>query len=111
MKRAKALLADLRSRGIELETDGARVRWRPAFMVTVPMAEVISCHKAELIDLLTGPDDLERCPGCRWPLDWRQRCPKCFDRLCADCRRMTGSYFIARCTTCGCKVQEGAEDG
>jgi len=37
MKKALALLANLRSRGIELNTDGARIRWRAAFMVNAPL--------------------------------------------------------------------------
>ena len=99
--KAADLLADLASRGIELETDGVRIRWRPPFLVTDPVAELIRSHRAELIDLLQGPDRLECCPACRWPLDSRRRCAKCFDRLCADCGRLTGSYFIMRCVICG----------
>src|SRR5262249_26768641 len=73
MTTAADLLADLRSRGIELETDGVRLRWRPAFMVTDPMAEQIRAHLTGLIELLTGPDRLERCPACGWPLDSKRR--------------------------------------
>jgi hypothetical protein len=98
---AAALLADLSSRGIELETDGARLRWRPAFLVTGPQAELIRAHRAGLIELLIGPDCLERCPSCGWPLDSARRCPKCFDRLCEICGRLSGSYFILRCVPCG----------
>src|SRR5215472_16684300 len=99
MMAAEALLADLRSRGIELQTDGARLRWRPAFLVTAPQAEQILFHRAELIDLLAAGrlDDDQFCPTCRWPLDSARRCRKCFDRLCVDCGRLTGSYFIMRC--------------
>lgn len=103
MTPAAALLADLRSRGIALETDGARLRWRPAFMVTGPVAELIRACRAELIVLLKTPlsGDGRRCPLCRWPLDSAGRCPRCFDRLCADCGKPTGSYFIMRCVACG----------
>jgi hypothetical protein len=107
MTPAAALLADLRSRGIELETDGTRIRWRPSFLVTAPQAELIRAHRAGLIELLTGPDRLERCPLCRWPLDSARRCPKCFDRLCVDCGRPTGSYFILRCVMCGHLFEKG----
>jgi hypothetical protein len=106
MTAAVALLADLRSRGIKLETDGARLRWRPAFMVTGPLVERIQSNRAGLIELLLGPDHLERCPGCCWPLDSARRCPKCFDRLCVDCGRPTGSYFILRCVRCGYALPE-----
>jgi hypothetical protein len=101
MNVAAALLADLRSRGIELETDGVRLRWRPAFMVTAPLAEHIRSERAGLVELLTGPNGLERCPVCRWYLDSARRCPKCFDRLCIACGKLTGSYFVMRCVVCG----------
>jgi|SRR5262249_51347728 len=110
MKAAAALLADLRSRGIALETDGARLRWRPAFMVTGPVAEQIRSHKTQLIDLLTASDnDGWGCPLCRWPLDSAGRCPKCFDRLCLDCGRPTGSYLIMRCVACGYAFKDPAD--
>jgi hypothetical protein len=60
MSTAAELLADLRSRGIALETDGHRLRWRPAFLVTAPQAEMIRSHRAELIALLCQPDRCER---------------------------------------------------
>jgi hypothetical protein len=69
--------------------------------VTAPLAGLIRSRRAGLIELLTGPDRLERCPHCRWPLDAKRRCPRCFDRLCVDCGRPTVSYFIMRCITCG----------
>jgi hypothetical protein len=109
MNQAAGILADLRSRGIQLETDGARLRWRPAFLVTAPQAALIEAHRAGLIDLLTGPDLLARCPACRWVLDSDRRCPKCFDRLCVDCGRLTGSYFILRCVPCGHAFQDSGE--
>ncbi len=105
---AAGLLADLRSRGVQLETDGTRLRWRPAFLVTGPLAERIRSQRAELIRLLRGPDSAERCPLCRWPLDSAHRCPKCFDRLCVSCGKTTGSYFICACVTCGNNLAEKA---
>jgi hypothetical protein len=106
MTPAEALLANLRSRGIELETDGTRIRWRPAFMVTAPQVEQIGFHRGELMALLANPGTCDglACPACRWPMDAVRRCPKCFDRLCVDCGRMTGSYFIMRCVLCGFAV-------
>ncbi len=107
---AAALLADLRSRGVVLETDGARLRWRPTFLVSTSTAETILQHRAELIRLLAVPDGgTSRCPGCRWPLDSARRCPRCFDRLCVDCGRLTGSYFIMRCAPCGHTHPEKAD--
>jgi hypothetical protein len=101
MTRASALLADLQSRGIEFETDGIRLRWRPAFLVTAQQAELVQTHRRALIDLLKCPDRIERCPVCSWPLDSALRCAKCFDRMCGGCKKLTGSYFIARCVLCG----------
>jgi hypothetical protein len=101
MKTPEGLLADLRSRGIELATDGTRLRWRPAFMISEAVLQQILSHKDELVALLAGPDSLPQCPACRWPLDSARRCPKCFDRLCVDCGKPTGSYFVLRCVACG----------
>jgi hypothetical protein len=103
MTTAQALLADLRSRGIKLGTDGSRLRWRPAFLVTAGQAERIQSLRSELVGLLTDPTGRvgEGCPLCRWPLDSARRCVKCFDRVCVDCGRMTGSYLIVRCVPCG----------
>src|SRR5262245_29945533 len=101
MTEAEALLADLRSRGIELQTDGARLRWRPAFLVSPGVERTILAHKAGLIALLTGPAAAGRmCPACSWPLDSGLRCPKCPDRLCVECGRLTGSYLVMRCVPC-----------
>jgi hypothetical protein len=101
MTSAEALLADLLSRGIELRVIEGRVRWRPANMVAGPLAERVRSHAAELTELLSAPDTLPRCVLCGWTLDSRRRCPKCFDRECAACGRMTGSYLIAHCVGCG----------
>jgi len=104
MTAAEALLADLHSRGVEMETDGNRIRWRPAFMVSPREAEQLRIHKADVIGLLRDPDALPRCPACRRPLDSALRCPKCFDRLCVDCGRLTGTYLVMRCVACGVKA-------
>jgi len=103
MSAAAELLAELRSRGIEVETDGARLRWRPAFLVSAPLADRVRACKAELIALLgDGAGGESRgCPACRWPLDSAGRCAMCFDRLCRACGRLTGSYFILHCPACG----------
>lgn len=111
MTSAAALLADLRSRGIELETDGTRLRWRPPFLVSSVLAERIRIERTGLIELLQGPDRLQRCPTCHWALDAARRCPKCFDRLCVDCGRPTGSYFIQRCVVCGHAFQKPQVQG
>lgn len=105
MTAAAALLADVRSLGIELETDGVRIRWRPAFMVAAPLAAKLRSHKRELIELLMMPDSFDRCPTCRWPLDSIRRCPKCFDRLCVECGRPTGSYLIRCCGACSHRAE------
>lgn len=103
MTTAEALLADLRARGVEVETDGERLRWRPAFMVTAPQADKLRQHRTELVALLrTDRGRAGRsCPNCGHPLDSARRCPRCFDRLCEGCERPTGSYFIRTCVQCG----------
>jgi tRNA(Ile2) C34 agmatinyltransferase TiaS len=105
-----ALLANLLARGIELQTDGARVRWRPAFLVKAAEAELIRSHKAELVALLQTPDRLPRCPACGRPLDAAGRCPKCFDRRCVACGRLTGSYFLMHCVFCSHAFIETGND-
>jgi hypothetical protein len=103
MTTPEALLADLRARGIELETDGERLRWRPTFLVSEPLAAKLLAHRPELVALLQtdrGRAGLS-CPLCGRPLDSARRCPRCFDRLCEGCGRPTGSYFIRLCVPCG----------
>jgi len=112
MTTAEALLADLRSRGVELETDGVRIRWRPAFLVNEPLAAKLLRYRPDLVALLRtdcGRASLV-CPACRWPLDAARRCPRCFDRLCERCSRPTGSYFIRLCVPCG-HADQTEEDG
>jgi len=101
MNTARDLLADLRSSGIELHTDGSRIRWRPTSMVSVPLAERIAANSFELITLVNRNESTPDCPRCAWPLDSLGRCPKCFDRSCVDCGKSTGSYLIQRCVACG----------
>jgi hypothetical protein len=101
MTPAEALYADLRSRGIDLETDGERLRWRPAALVSPGDACRIRDARPGLIAVLRAGTVPVGCPRCGWPLDSAGRCPKCFDRVCGQCRRMTGSYFIRLCIPCG----------
>ena len=51
---AAALLADLRRDGVEFESDGVRLRWRPASSVSASRAGLILDRKAELIDLMSA---------------------------------------------------------
>lgn len=107
MTPGQAFLADLRARGIELETDGSRLRWRPAFLVNGPQEEQLLRLRAELIELLRQPaaSTIDPCPSCQRPLDSQRRCPRCFDRLCVDCGKETGSYFLMRCVVCSYRWQ------
>jgi hypothetical protein len=89
MTGAEALLADLRSRGIELETNGTQLRWRPAILISPKLREVILHHRQELISLIQSGTPLPTCPACKETLDSAKRCPKCFDRLCGRCDRKT----------------------
>src|SRR5215218_8310540 len=59
---ATAVMADLRSRGIGLETDGVRLRWRPKSQVTGARAQQLLAQRDEMIEILrTGWRDV-RCP-------------------------------------------------
>src|SRR5262245_6213465 len=107
MTPTEALYADLRSRGIDLQTDGIRLRWRPATAVSPGDARRIGVAKSGLIAILRAGTVPIGCPRCKWPLDSAAWCPKCFDRLCEECRGMTGSYFIRLCIPCG--YRDGAE--
>src|SRR5262245_26623128 len=110
---AAALLGLLDSLGVELQTDGARLRWRPAGAVRPELRGRILAHRDALITLLTGPtgptgvgpaagDSVAAgCPSCRQPLDGRGRCWRCCDRLCSRCGRQTGTAFIELCCACG----------
>lgn len=95
-----ALLADLRSRGIEIETDGQRLRWRPTFLVNAREVLLIQLNREALIKTLSNSTRIPQCPTCARPMDNRRRCPNCFDRPCTKCGRMTGSYFIQMCFQC-----------
>jgi hypothetical protein len=101
MNAAEALYADLRSRGVELETDGRRLRWRPAFLVTAPEETQIRGHRDALIALLVAGHQPRCCRECGRPMDSFARCATCWDRLCAKCAKPTGSYFIRLCILCG----------
>ena len=113
---AFSLLTDLRRLGVELQTDGYRLRWRPERIVAPEMAEEILANREGLIGLLTAPSapavagdvgvwtdfgNVAICPSCRHPLDLKGRCWRCCDRACSECGRPTGSAFIATCCSCG----------
>lgn len=101
MTPAEALYADLRSRGIDLGTDGERIRWRPATLVSPRDAELIRQHRSDLIAIVREGRPSPACPTCARPLDSAGRCAGCFDRQCARCGRWTGSYCIRLCCACG----------
>ncbi|HVC35367.1 MAG TPA: hypothetical protein VNL16_17785 [Chloroflexota bacterium] len=68
------LLADLRSRGIELQTDGDQLRYRPADALTEADRALLAGHKAELLLLLAA----ESVSPTRRHLDGpTPPCPKC----------------------------------
>jgi hypothetical protein len=101
---APQLLADLHARGEVLETDGWRIRWRPAAAVGPELAVVIQASKALLIPLLSP----EWCGGCGGRVDARRRCWKCCDRPCEVCGRSTGSAFIRTCSArCADTIPDG----
>ena len=94
---ARELLAALRSRGVSLETDGRRIRYRPAALVDADTAATIQALKAELVPLLNP----EFCGGCGGRVDAVRRCYVCCDRPCLACGRLTGSAYVQHCIPCG----------
>jgi hypothetical protein len=50
------------------------------------------------------------CPLCRRPLDGKQRCWKCCDRLCADCGKPTGNAFMRYCMLCEVRLQRAGTE-
>jgi hypothetical protein len=100
MDTAVAVLADLRSLGLELIAKDGKLQWRPEFLVNGPMRQRMIATKHELIGLINGGHLTGQCPLCGWALDAKKRCVKCFDRLCETCGRITGSYFFMNCFSC-----------
>jgi hypothetical protein len=89
------LVADLARRGFALARAGDGIRVCPASALTDDLRQVIRDNKAALLALLR-----RACPTCRRPLDERQRCWPCRDRLCERCGRLTGTPFISLCLAC-----------
>lgn len=53
---ARDLLRDLQSRGVKLEAEGDRLRWRaPAEVMTPAVLETLRQRKAEILEILTEP--------------------------------------------------------
>ena len=128
MTAVEDLLRRLRRAGVELQSDGTRLRWRPEAGVGPELRKEILASRAALILLLAVPTvptvPAERafhppageqtyseppsppgCPQCQGPLDDRRRCWGCCERRCSGCGRPTGSAFIAFCWPCG--LREG----
>lgn len=80
---AAVLLADLRSRGIEVITDGRRLGIRPAGVVTAAERAALRRHKAEVLAMLADP-----APTRRLELVFRMNlshAQPCETPGCADC--------------------------
>ncbi len=97
---AQVLFADLLAKGIELETNGDGIRWRPSFLLNAKTVARILEHKVEIIALIQQGYSPPRCPKCEKVLDSKARCTECWDRICADCGQWTGTAFVARCWPC-----------
>jgi hypothetical protein len=79
----------------------------------VPIAEKAAAElcQAACPEVPEPPDSGQpTCPSCRRPLDRKQRCWKCCDRLCADCGGRTGSAFIMYCVVCEVRLQAAGGD-
>lgn len=58
---ATALLVELTAKGIELRTEGPRLRFRPVAKMTPELLELVKRHKAELLSLVCR--GVENCAG------------------------------------------------
>lgn len=69
---AMRLLHELKSRGLELQPAGDRLRYRPIEAMTPELAEQVKARKAEILALLTGlpirPE--EQAKSRHEPIDW-----------------------------------------
>jgi pyochelin synthetase len=81
---APALLDKLRSRGVEVFTDGHRVGVRPAGALTDDEREALRRHKADVLALLTAPPpapppagDDDAFPRLFPDLDWANAMTLC----------------------------------
>lgn len=80
------LVAVLTARGIELQAEGGRLRFRPRAAMTPDLAERVKRHKPELLAMLTGDScSLQQLPqpdcgqgGTHADKEWR--------RFLAECR-------------------------
>lgn len=68
------LVAALAARGIELQADGSRLRFRPKSALAPELAERVSRHKSELLELLAGHAETvtDERPETRVDQTWRR---------------------------------------
>ena len=80
-------------RGVELQTDGARLHSPPQEAVGQNLQEAIRANRDALIRLLhvTAGLGAVPCRRCAGSLDGKGRCWRCCDRSCCDCGRPTGT--------------------
>src|SRR5262245_61308551 len=99
------LLTECHKRGVRLSATPTRLHWLSATgAVDDQLRRHLVEHKPDLIELLSTT-----CPTCHRQLtDQRRQCWQCFERLCADCGRATGSAFVSRCIACGDKFNRNA---
>ncbi|HQA44934.1 MAG TPA: hypothetical protein PLM77_11130 [Phycisphaerae bacterium] len=86
MSPAAVLMGELAARGIELQAEGGKLRFRPRAAMTPDLAERVKRHKPELLAMLTGDScSLQQLPqpdcgqgGTHADKEWR--------RFIAECR-------------------------
>ncbi len=70
---AKALLEELRKRGVELAPDGDRLRYRPKEATTPDLLGRLKAHKQQLLKLLEWERrELEETDGRRLVIRWSE---------------------------------------
>jgi hypothetical protein len=70
---ARALLAELRERGVELVADGDRLQYRPRNLLTPDLLDRLRANKAALLKLLEWERVTSPRPVIRWVLKGRPK--------------------------------------
>jgi hypothetical protein len=95
---AAAVLEQARAVGVELSaTPEGNLRWRCRGGLPDKLRQALAAQKPALLELLRPATP---CPTCKRPMDSRNRCWRCCDRVCEGCGRLTGTAFISFCRLC-----------
>jgi hypothetical protein len=117
---AAALVAVLRSRGVELVAAGDRLRFRPASKVPPDLLESLRERKAEVLILLSASSEPTSCPPERrsvkwWAHPWPDESPALGRRsvgsfdACAECSAWSWVRYGGRVLCLACALRKAQE--